>query len=99
MGHFHLVNNKVAQSLIQTNNSIVANKLDPEQKKQGRRMPNIKVFSGSSHPDLTQKLCDRLGINTGKVVTKSLAILKLAWRLASQFVAKMFTLSNLDVEK
>ena len=44
--HFHLVNNKVAQSLIQTNNSIVANKLDPEQKKQGRRMPNIKVFSG-----------------------------------------------------
>merc|ERR1711962_1197074 len=34
------------------------------------RMPNIKVFSGPSHPDLTQKLCDRLGINTGKVVTK-----------------------------
>merc|ERR1711962_373957 len=34
------------------------------------RMPNIKVFSGTSHPDLTQKLCDRLGINPGKVVTK-----------------------------
>ena len=31
------------------------------------RMPNIKVFSGTSHPDLTQKLCDRLGINPGKV--------------------------------
>merc|ERR1712156_61834 len=74
--HFHLVNNKVAQSLIQTNNSIVANKLDPEQKKQGRRMPNIKVFSGSSHPDLTQKLCDRLGINTGKVVTKKFSNLE-----------------------
>ena len=24
-------------------------------------MPNIKVFSGSSHPDLCQKICDRLG--------------------------------------
>jgi len=26
--------------------------------------------SGSSHPDLAQKLCDRLGIEVGKVVTK-----------------------------
>merc|ERR1712241_35874 len=71
--HFHLVNNKVAQSLIQTNNSIVANKLDPEQKKQGRRMPNIKVFSGSSHPDLAQKICDRLGINQANVKTQKFA--------------------------
>merc|ERR1712021_17924 len=68
--------NKVAQSLIQTENSIVANKLDPDQRKQTRRMPNIKVFSGSSHPDLTQKLCDRLGINTGKVVTKKFSNLE-----------------------
>ena len=35
-----------------------------------QRMPNIKVFSGSSHPDLTRRLCDRLGIEPGKVVTK-----------------------------
>lgn len=34
------------------------------------RMPNIKVFSGMSHPDLAQKICDRLGIEPGKVVTK-----------------------------
>ncbi|KAL5012236.1 hypothetical protein ScPMuIL_010787 [Solemya velum] len=34
------------------------------------RMPNIKVFSGSSHQDLTQKICDKLGIEPGKVVTK-----------------------------
>jgi len=40
------------------------------------KMPNIKVFSGSSHPDLTQKLCDRLGINTGKVVTKKFSNLE-----------------------
>merc|ERR1712029_26162 len=66
----------VAQSLILTQNSIVANKLDPDQKKQTRRMPNIKVFSGSSHPDLTQKLCHRLGINTGKVVTKKFSNLE-----------------------
>merc|ERR1711862_474881 len=40
------------------------------------KMPNIKVFSGSSHPDLTQKLCDRLGISTGKVVTKKFSNLE-----------------------
>ncbi|XP_076319125.1 ribose-phosphate pyrophosphokinase 1 isoform X4 [Tachypleus tridentatus] len=33
-------------------------------------MPNIKVFSGSSHPDLAQKVVDRLGIGLGKVVLK-----------------------------
>ena len=35
-----------------------------------RKMPNIKVFSGTSHPDLAKKICDRLGIEKGKVVTK-----------------------------
>jgi len=35
-----------------------------------QRMPNIKIFSGSSHPDLAQKIVDRLGIDIGKVVTK-----------------------------
>ncbi|XP_077984915.1 ribose-phosphate pyrophosphokinase 2 [Glandiceps talaboti] len=33
-------------------------------------MPNIKLFSGSSHPDLAQKIADRLGIDLSKVVTK-----------------------------
>jgi hypothetical protein len=32
-----------------------------------RRMPNIKIFGGSSHQDLTRKVCDRLGIEPGKV--------------------------------
>jgi len=36
-------------------------------------MPNIKIFSGSSHPDLTKKICDRLGIPVGQVITKKLA--------------------------
>jgi len=40
------------------------------------RMPNIKVFSGSSHKDLTSKICDRLGIEPGKVVTKKFANLE-----------------------
>lgn len=35
-----------------------------------KRMPNIKVFSGTSHHDLAQKVADRLGIELGKVVTK-----------------------------
>ena len=39
-------------------------------------MPNIKVFSGSSHRDLTNKVCDRLGIEAGKVVTKKFANLE-----------------------
>ena len=35
-----------------------------------RNMPNIKVFAGNSHPELAQKISDRLGISLGKVVTK-----------------------------
>lgn len=41
-----------------------------------QRMPNIKVFSGSSHPDLAQKIVDRLGIDIGKVVTKKFSNLE-----------------------
>lgn len=40
------------------------------------RMPNIKVFSGSSHPDLAQGIVDRLGIDIGKVVTKKFSNLE-----------------------
>ncbi|XP_066141470.1 ribose-phosphate pyrophosphokinase 1 isoform X1 [Euwallacea fornicatus] len=40
------------------------------------RMPNIKVFSGSSHPDLAQRIVDRLGIDIGKVVTKKFSNLE-----------------------
>lgn len=39
-------------------------------------MPNIKVFSGTSHPDLAQKIVDRLGIELGKVVTKKFSNLE-----------------------
>ncbi|KAL1518178.1 hypothetical protein ABEB36_001840 [Hypothenemus hampei] len=41
-----------------------------------RRMPNIKVFSGTSHPDLAQRIVDRLGIDIGKVVTKKFSNLE-----------------------
>ena len=37
------------------------------------RMPNIKIFSGSSHPDLGRKICDRLGIAHSRVVTRKFA--------------------------
>jgi len=36
-------------------------------------MPNIKIFSGSSHPDLGQKICDRLGISHANVMAKKFA--------------------------
>merc|ERR1719334_1589388 len=42
----------------------------------GGRMPNIKVFSGSSHPDLAQKIVDRLGIDLGRVVAKKFSNLE-----------------------
>ena len=31
------------------------------------KMPNIKVFTGSSHPDLGTKVCRRLGLSVGQV--------------------------------
>uniref|UniRef100_A0A2K5UWH5 Ribose-phosphate pyrophosphokinase 2 n=1 Tax=Macaca fascicularis TaxID=9541 RepID=A0A2K5UWH5_MACFA len=33
-------------------------------------MPNIVLFSGSSHQDLSQRVADRLGLELGKVVTE-----------------------------
>lgn len=36
----------------------------------GPRMPNIKVFSGRSHPEIAKKIVARLGINLGKATTK-----------------------------
>ena len=40
------------------------------------RIPNIKIFSGSSHTDLAQRIVDRLGIELGKVVTKKFSNLE-----------------------
>lgn len=36
-------------------------------------MPNIKVFSGSSHKDLAAKICERLQISVAKAVLKKFA--------------------------
>ncbi|KAL9699876.1 hypothetical protein quinque_003317 [Culex quinquefasciatus] len=47
-----------------------------QDKKDKSRMPNIKVFSGSSHPDLASRIVDRLGIDLGKVVTKKFSNLE-----------------------
>ena len=38
-----------------------------EENKLQRKMPNIKIFSGSSHPDLAKKICERLGVELGRV--------------------------------
>uniref|UniRef100_A0A672I0E0 ribose-phosphate diphosphokinase n=1 Tax=Salarias fasciatus TaxID=181472 RepID=A0A672I0E0_SALFA len=33
-------------------------------------IPNVKIFSGSSHPDFSQKIADRLGLELGKTCVK-----------------------------
>lgn len=35
------------------------------------RMPNIKVFTGSSHPEIAKKIVSRLGLNLGRATTKT----------------------------
>lgn len=57
------------------------------------RMPNIKVFSGTSHPDLAQRIVDRLGIDLGKVVTKKFSNLE-TWYV---FIYHVFTLSQIPI--
>uniref|UniRef100_A0A182WCT5 Ribose-phosphate pyrophosphokinase 2 n=1 Tax=Anopheles minimus TaxID=112268 RepID=A0A182WCT5_9DIPT len=59
----------------QPTDSISVPSVDPHQILQSR-MPNIKVFSGSSHPDLASRIVDRLGIDLGKVVTKKFSNLE-----------------------
>lgn len=54
--------------------------------KQCSIMPNIKVFSGSSHIDLAQRVVDRLGIDLGKVVTKKFSNLETWWEHLSIFL-------------
>uniref|UniRef100_A0A182NNI7 Ribose-phosphate pyrophosphokinase 2 n=1 Tax=Anopheles dirus TaxID=7168 RepID=A0A182NNI7_9DIPT len=59
----------------QPTDSTTVPSVDPHQLLQSR-MPNIKVFSGSSHPDLASRIVDRLGIDLGKVVTKKFSNLE-----------------------
>ena len=35
-----------------------------------KKMPNIKVFGGSSHPELSKLICERLGISLGRCTLK-----------------------------
>lgn len=66
-----------ARSLIRSNLE-KSSSLQQQQLLQSR-MPNIKVFSGSSHPDLASRIVDRLGIDLGKVVTKKFSNLETWW--------------------
>ncbi|CAH0399527.1 unnamed protein product [Chilo suppressalis] len=50
------------------------NQEDPQKKNftnPSARMPNIKVFTGSSHPDVAKKIVARLGIDLGRATTKT----------------------------
>lgn len=42
-------------------------------------MPNIVLFSGSSHQDLSQRVADRLGLELGKVITKKFSNQETRW--------------------
>ncbi|XP_055531198.1 ribose-phosphate pyrophosphokinase 1 isoform X1 [Wyeomyia smithii] len=64
-----------ARSLIRNNLEKSSSNIEQQQLLQSR-MPNIKVFSGSSHPDLASRIVDRLGIDLGKVVTKKFSNLE-----------------------
>ena len=55
-----------------------------------RRMPNIKVFSGSSHQDLAKKTVDRLGIDLGKAVLKKFSNQETWYFFCKVFLSKCF---------
>ena len=55
------------------------------------KKPNIKIFSGSSHQDLSQKIADRLGLELGKAVwPRNSATRRPAWKLARVCKERMF---------
>jgi hypothetical protein len=44
-------------------------------------MPNIKIFGGSSHPELAKLICDRLGISLGRCTLKKFANKETRWSI------------------
>ena len=59
-------------------------------------MPNIVLFSGSSHHDLSQKVADRLGLDLGKVITKKFSNQETWW--VDVFFTFTFTRTGLQCE-
>ena len=50
-----------------------------EDKLKAKRMPNIKVFGGSSHPELAKLICERLGISLGRCTLKKFSNKETRW--------------------
>ena len=44
--------------------------LSAEEASSARKMPNIKIFGGSSHPELAKLVAERLGLDLGKTKLK-----------------------------
>ena len=44
--------------------------LSAEEARTERKMPNIKIFGGSSHPELAKLVAERLGLDLGKTQLK-----------------------------
>lgn len=43
------------------------------------RMSDIRVFGGTSHPDLTRRIVDRLGVDVGRAVAEKFGNLETWW--------------------
>ena len=62
------------------------------------------MFSGSSHRDLTNKICDRLGIQASKVVTKKFANLETCVEVGESvrgedvYIVQVFHILNKSVD-
>ena len=54
-------------------------------------MPNIKVFSGSSNPNLAKRICDRLGIELCHVTTKKFSNQE-TWYILNYKISNLFKL-------
>ena len=61
------------QSVVEQRNANRGCPTQPQLHNSNHTMPNIKVFSGNSHQDLAQKICDRLGVNQANVKTQKFA--------------------------
>ncbi|KAJ8666922.1 hypothetical protein QAD02_008584 [Eretmocerus hayati] len=60
----------LASQPIRARSLLRANLQNPRNRQFDKKMPNIKVFGGSSHAELVEQICNRLGIQPGKVITK-----------------------------
>lgn len=60
------------------------------------RMPNIKVFSGSSHRDLTERICERLQLNVSKASLKKFSN-RVSHLFEAYLIYEIFQETNVEI--